>query len=656
MEIRLDQIEKHVSLPVFHLVGGVADELGRECYVVGGYVRDILLQRPSKDMDFVTVGSGIEVARAVANKLGKGKATLAVFKTYGTAQVKTRDGMELEFVGARKESYRRESRNPIVEDGTLQDDQLRRDFTINAMAISINAATYGKLLDPFDGVGDLVRRIIRTPLDPDITFSDDPLRMMRAVRFATQLQFDIYPETLLAIKRNAERIKIITRERIAEELMKIVRSPQPSRGFMLLDECGLLPLIFPELAALKGVDNSHGRGHKDNFLHTMQVLDNVAQASTSEWLRWAAVMHDIGKPVTKRWDNQQGWTFHNHNFVGEKMVPKVFSHMRLPLNEHMKYVKKLVGLHMRPIALVEDGVTDSAVRRLLFDAGDDIDDLMTLCKADITSRNQEKVKRFRDNFDLVRQKLIDIEEKDRVRNFQPPVDGAEVMETFGLTPSREVGQIKDAIKDAILDGAITNRYVAAYPYMMKRAASIGIEPINKGKLCYISVDSPIGEIIIACTTQGIALITTQVDAQEILSSLGKLTGLKIVAQSVPLLERCQEQLAQYFTGERREFDLPCHIFGSEFTTKVWGEMSKVAYGETITYSELAKRAGNPKAYRAVAQACHVNRIMIVYPCHRIVASNGTLGGYRGGIEVKHQLLSLEHSPATMPQNNASTNG
>ncbi len=646
MEIKLDKIEPHVALPVFHLVGSVADEMQRECYVVGGYVRDIFLERASKDMDFVTVGSGIEVARAVAQRLGKGKATLAVFKTYGTAQVKTREGLELEFVGARKESYRRESRNPIVEDGTLRDDQLRRDFTINAMAISLNKSTYGKLLDPFDGIGDLQRRIIRTPLDPDITFSDDPLRMMRAVRFATQLQFDIYPDTLQAIKRNAGRIKIITRERIAEELMKIVRSPQPSRGFKILDETGLLQLIFPELAALKGVDNSHGRGHKDNFLHTMQVLDNVAGASTNEWLRWAAVMHDIGKPATKRWDNQLGWTFHNHNFIGEKMVPKVFGRMRLPLNEHMKYVKKLVGLHMRPIALVEDGVTDSAVRRLLFDAGDDIDDLMTLCKADITSKNQEKVKRFRDNFDLVKRKLIDIEEKDRVRNFQPPIDGAEVMETFGLTPSREVGQIKDAIKDAILDGAIANSYVEAYPFMMQRAASLGIEPVNKGKLCYTTIDSPVGVLTVACTTRGIALITTQDDAQEMLSQLGKSSHLDLAEASLPLLTHCTQQLQQYFAGERREFDLPCFTTGSEFTMKVWNEMFKVPYGETIPYAELAKRAGSPKAYRAAAQACHVNRLMIVYPCHRIVASNG-LGGYRGGTQVKQQLLDLEKRTPTI---------
>ncbi len=640
MEINTDKIKQHVEQPVLHLVGDVADGMHRECYIVGGYVRDLLLQRPSKDMDFVTVGSGIEVAKAVAHALGKGKATLAVFKTYGTAQVKTRDGMELEFVGARKESYRRESRNPIVEDGTLQDDQLRRDFTINAMAISLNKDTYGKLLDPFDGTGDLERRIIRTPLDPDVTFSDDPLRMMRAVRFATQLGFDIYPETLKAIQRNANRIKIITRERIAEELRKIVRSPQPSRGVMLLDECRLLPLIFPELAALKGVDNSHGRSHKDNFLHTMQVLDNVATASTSEWLRWAAVMHDIGKPATKRWDNQLGWTFHNHNFIGEKMVPKVFGRMRLPLNEHMKYVKKLVGLHMRPIALVEDGVTDSAVRRLLFDAGDDIDDLMTLCKADITSKNQEKVKRFRENFDLVKRKLVDIEEKDRVRNFQPPVDGEEVMVTFGLEPSREVGQIKDAIKDAILDGAIANSYAQAYPFMMSRAAELNIAPAYAGQLCYTTMETPVGVITLAACTEGIALITTD-DAPQMLAKVAQERKLEIVAQEIPLLAHCRQQLEQYFAGERRSFDLPCMVTGSDFAVKVLRAMSEIPYGTTASYAQLAQAAGSPKGYRAAAQACHRNRLMIVYPCHRVIASDGSLGGYRGGVATKQQLLDLE---------------
>ncbi len=477
MILEQDNIRKKIDAPIFHLVGEVADGLQRECYVVGGYVRDIILKRPTNDIDFVTVGSGIEVAQAVAQKIGRRKATLAVFKTYGTAQVKAH-GMELEFVGARKESYRHDSRNPIVEDGTLDDDQKRRDFTINAMALSLNLSTYGKLLDPFDGIGDLQRKIIRTPLNPDITFSDDPLRMMRAVRFATQLGFDIYPETFEAIKRNAERIKIITKERIAEELMKIVRANKPSRGFFMLDNCRLLPIIFPELVALKGVESVNGRAHKDNFKHTMQVLDNVAEMSNNEWLRWAAIMHDIGKAACKRWDDKLGWTFHNHNFIGEKMVPKIFSKMRLPLNEHMKYVKKLVGLHMRPIALVEEEVTDSAVRRMLFDAGDDIDDLMQLCSADITSKNQEKVKRFKENFLLVKQKIVDIEEKDRIRNFQPPIDGGEIMQIFGLAPSKPVGDIKDAIKDAILDGMIKNNREEAYNFMLQKAKELGLEPQN----------------------------------------------------------------------------------------------------------------------------------------------------------------------------------
>ncbi len=478
MKIDKKTIEHKLAHPIFHLVGEVADSMNRECYVVGGYVRDIILNRPTNDMDFVTVGSGIEVAKAVAKRIGSKRATLAVFKTYGTAQVKAH-GLELEFVGARRESYRHDSRNPIVEDGTLDDDQKRRDFTINAMAISLNSETYGTLLDPFDGMDDLERRIIRTPLDPDITFSDDPLRMMRAVRFATQLDFEIYPETLEAITRNAHRIKIITKERIAEELMKIVRAHRPSKGFYLLERCQLLPLVFPEFMALKGIDTVNGRAHKDNFVHTLKVLDNVAQVSDNEWLRWAAILHDIGKPVCKHWDDKLGWTFHNHNFVGEKMVPRIFTKMRLPLNEHMKYVKKLVGLHMRPIALVEEEVTDSAVRRLLFDAGDDIDALMQLCNADITSKNQEKVKRYKENFDLVKQKLVDIEEKDRIRNFQPPIDGSEIMEIFGLTPSRPVGEIKDAIKDAILDGVIQNNREEAYEFMLNKAKSLGLEPIAK---------------------------------------------------------------------------------------------------------------------------------------------------------------------------------
>ena len=618
------------------LVGSVADELHRECYVVGGYVRDIFLERPSNDMDFVTVGSGIEVARAVANRLGK-RAHLAVFRTYGTAQVKSRQ-WELEFVGARRESYHRESRNPIVEDGTLDDDQKRRDFTINAMAICLNKERYGELLDPFDGIGDMERRIIRTPLDPDITFSDDPLRMMRAVRFATQLDFDIYPETFEAIRRNAKRIRIITRERIAEELMKIMRSPQPSRGWMLLEQCGLLPLIFPELAALKGIETVNGRGHKDNFMHTLQVLDNVAAVSDDVWLRWAALLHDVGKARTKRWDPQLGWTFHNHNFVGEKMVPKIFAKMRLPLNEHMKYVKKLVGLHMRPIALVEDEVTDSAVRRLLFDAGDDIDDLMTLCKADITSKNQNKVQRFRENFDLVKQKLVDIEEKDRVRNFQPPIDGEEIMTTFGLEPSRPVGYIKDAIKDAILDGVITNDYASAYRLMLDKAAELGISPVHSGQLCHTTIPSPVGSLTIAASDKGIAYIGWKKDD---IGDLAQKLNLQPVEELSPLLSQCIKQLGEYFDGTRREFSLPLHVTGTEYQLKAWDELQKIPYGETISYGEQATRLGNPKGARAVAQANHNNPVAIVVPCHRVINADGTLGGYASGTDIKRELLSLE---------------
>ena len=638
MEIDRQKIADHVNLPVMKLVGGVADELHRECYVIGGYVRDIFLNRPSNDMDFVTVGSGIEVAKAVAATLGR-RAHLAVFKSFGTAQVKTRQ-WELEFVGARRESYHRESRNPIVEDGTLDDDQKRRDFTINAMAICLNKERYGELLDPFDGIGDMERRIIRTPLDPDITFSDDPLRMMRAVRFATQLDFEIYPETLDAIRRNAKRINIITRERIAEELMKIMRSDQPSRGWKLLDQCGLLPLIFPELAALKGVETVNGRGHKDNFMHTLQVLDNVAAASDDVWLRWAAVLHDVGKARTKRWDPQQGWTFHNHNFIGEKMVPKIFAKMRLPLNGHMKYVKKLVGLHMRPIALVEDEVTDSAVRRLLFDAGDDIDDLMLLCKADITSKNQNKVQRFRENFDLVKQKLVDIEEKDRVRNFQPPVDGDEIMATFGLAPSRPVGYIKDAIKDAILDGDITNDYASAYRLMLTKAAELGIEPVHKDSLCYTSMETPVGRLIIAASCQGVAIIGWDNKGQQ-LEKMGERLGLRPVEADTPLLAQCVKQLNEYFDGTRQEFSLPVHVIGTEFQMKAWTELQKIPYGDTISYGEQAKRLDSPNGSRAVAQANHNNPVAIVIPCHRVINADGTLGGYAPGPDKKRKLLELE---------------
>lgn len=454
------------------MVGAEADRLGLECYVIGGYVRDLFLHRESTDIDVVVVGSGISLAEAVAKKLGKG-AHLSVFKTYGTAQVKRGD-LELEFVGARRESYTRDSRNPIVEDGTLQEDQDRRDFTINAMAICLNSARYGELLDPFDGIGDLERCIIRTPLNPDITFSDDPLRMMRAIRFATQLGFDLHPDTFDAIRRNASRLEIITRERIAEELNKIMMSRRPSEGWLLLDKTGLLPLVLPDLVALKGVEVKDGRGHKDVFLHTLKVLDNLSDSSDKLWLRWAALLHDIGKPRSKVWDPQAGWTFRNHNYLGAKMVPRIFAKLKLPLNEKMEYVKKMVDLHMRPINLIEDTVTDSAVRRLLFEAGDDIEDLMLLCDADITSRNEEKKARFHRNYQLVRQKMVELEERDRIRNFQPPVKGDEIMEILHLEPCSIVGELKAAIKDAILDGIIPNEYEPAKEYMLKLAHEKGL--------------------------------------------------------------------------------------------------------------------------------------------------------------------------------------
>lgn len=467
-------LKEHLQNPIFRTVGEVADRAGQPCYVVGGFVRDLFLKRHSTDFDFVTVGSGIRIAESLAAQFGK-DAALAVFRNFGTAQVKYH-GMELEFVGARKESYSHDSRKPTVEDGTLEDDQRRRDFTINAMAISLNSDSFGELVDPFDGVGDLSRRLIRTPLDPNVTFSDDPLRMMRAIRFATQLDFDLYAPTFESIARNRERIAIISRERIADELLKIIRAKVPSKGFLLLEQSGLLELIFPEMHALKGIDEIDGRAHKDNFYHTLSVLDKVAERSDNEWLRWAAVFHDIAKPVTKRYDAQIGWTFHNHNFIGRKMIPGIFKRMKFPMNEKMKYVQKLVELHMRPIALVEDEVTDSAVRRLLFDAGDDLDDLMLLCEADITSKNPEKVKRYQENYKNVRNKLAEIEEKDRIRNFQPPVHGEEIMDAFGLPPCRAVGEIKERLKNAILDGEIPNDREAAWQLMLAEGRSRGLEP------------------------------------------------------------------------------------------------------------------------------------------------------------------------------------
>ena len=460
---------------VFSAIGQTADELGMECYLVGGYVRDIFLERPTNDIDVVVVGSGIDMATALAERLGRRKASLSVFRNFGTAQVKWH-GQELEFVGARKESYSHDSRKPVVEDGTLEDDQNRRDFTINAMAVCLNAPRFGELVDPFDGLRDLEDGIIATPLDPDITFSDDPLRMMRCVRFATQLRFAIEDETFAALERNRERIKIISAERIIDELNKIMMSPRPSIGFVELQRCGLLEIILPELSALDIVETQGGRSHKNNFYHSLEVLDNIAsQENTSLWLRWAALLHDIGKPKSKRWDPAAGWTFHNHNYLGEKMIPGLFRRLKLPLDERMKYVKKLVGLHMRPIVIADDIVTDSAVRRLLFEAGDDIDDLMQLCEADITSRNEVKKRNFLNNFQLVRRKLKEIEEKDRIRNFQPPVDGEEIMRLFGLPPCREVGELKTALKDAILDGLVPNDHDAALQFILARAAEMGLQ-------------------------------------------------------------------------------------------------------------------------------------------------------------------------------------
>lgn len=470
-----DELARLLDKKEFRLLSQTADSLGLECYVVGGYVRDLFLGRPNKDIDVVVVGSGLDMAKAFGKALGRG-AHVSLFKNFGTAQVKQGE-LEVEFVGARKESYHRDSRNPIVEDGTLEDDQNRRDFTINAMAICLNDNRFGELVDPFDGVYDLEDRIIRTPLDPDVTFSDDPLRMMRCIRFATQLNFYIEDATFASLEKNRERIGIISKERIADELNKIIMSPIPSKGFIDLDRCGLLHLIFPELSLLEGVETVNGRGHKDVFLHTLQVLDNVAANGADLWLRWAALLHDIGKPRTKKWEQAHGWTFYNHNFVGMKMIPELFARLKLPRNEKMRYVQKLVELHMRPIAIVDDEVTDSAVRRLLFDAGDDIEDLMTLCEADITSRNELKRQRLLDNFKLVRRKMTDLEEKDRIRNFQPPVDGVEIMHIFGLKPTAIVGELKAIIKDAILDGVIPNEHDAALRFLLDEGRKRGLDPV-----------------------------------------------------------------------------------------------------------------------------------------------------------------------------------
>lgn len=473
----LEELSHLIDTPLFHLIGDVADDLGVEAYVVGGYVRDLLLKRPSTDIDVVSVGRGIDLARAFA-KAWSPKAHVSVFANFGTAQVK-KGREEIEFVGARRESYDRQSRKPVVEDGTLQEDMERRDFTINAMALCLNKGRFGHLIDPFYGIEDLQDCLLRTPLDPDVTFSDDPLRMMRGVRFASQLGFFLDEETFEAIQRNAPRLKIVSQERIIVELNKIMQSPRPSIGLELMERTGLMELVLPELLQLKGAETQDGVGHKDNLAHTYKVLDNLAKSSDNLYLRWAALLHDIGKPRTKRFDKRLGWTFHNHDFVGGKMVPPLFRRLKLPLDGKMKYVRKLVELHMRPAALAQEGVTDSAVRRLLFEAGDDIEDLMKLVDADITSKNPLKIKRIKENYRLVKEKLISIEEKDRIRNFQPPISGAEIMALFELSPSHEVGVLKEAIKTAILDGEIPNEYEPAKELLFKKAREIGLYPVKK---------------------------------------------------------------------------------------------------------------------------------------------------------------------------------
>ncbi len=468
-------LEKAISHPVFETICHSSAELNLETYVVGGFVRDFLLKRDAKkDIDFVTVGSGIELAQMVHSKL-KNPSKLSVFKRFGTAHFRW-DGIDLEFVGARKESYSEDSRKPFVEDGTLDDDQKRRDFTINALAISLNEDNYGELIDPFNGIEDLENKIIRTPLEPDVTYSDDPLRMMRAIRFAAQLKFEIEEKSFESIQRNAERIEIVSMERVMDEFQKIMMTDKPSVGLKLLDDAGLMKFILPELVALKGIEEVEGQTHKDNFYHTLEVVDNISPNTENVWLRWAALLHDIGKAPTKRYDKKVGWTFHSHEFVGSKMVFKLFKRLKLPLNQPLKYVQKIVKLSSRPISLIDENVTDSALRRLLFEAGEDFEDLITLCKADITTKNEKKQARFKKNFVLVEEKIKEVEERDKVRNFQPPVSGEQIMETFGIEPCKEVGFIKNAIKEAILEGEIENNYESASKFMLELGKKLYLNP------------------------------------------------------------------------------------------------------------------------------------------------------------------------------------